>query len=130
MTIRDAHDARVDEAVKAIAMLMADQEKYNWKARVEVQEEEPEELEWDPRIVGDKGVEVAGGLNGDVHMNGDTEGDGDGDRSDEGDGEEDGQSSDEEEAVDAMVVGDEAGTPASVSASISASGGIPTPGKV
>ena len=44
--IRGEHDRRVERAVRAVAML---KEKYDWKARVEVQVEEPEELEWDPR---------------------------------------------------------------------------------
>ncbi|KAF9042939.1 hypothetical protein BJ165DRAFT_1329161, partial [Panaeolus papilionaceus] len=44
--IRDAHDRRVDRAVRAVAML---REKFDWKQRVEVEVEEPEELEWDPR---------------------------------------------------------------------------------
>ncbi|KAF8066766.1 hypothetical protein FPV67DRAFT_1370634, partial [Lyophyllum atratum] len=45
--IRDAHDRRVDRAVRAVLML---REKYEWRARVEVEVEEPEELEWDPRV--------------------------------------------------------------------------------
>jgi len=108
-TIRDAHDARVDRAIRAVTML---RDKYDWKTRVEVEIEEPEELEWDPRssaLNGDVG-EADG--DGDVDMNeGGTE---DGDREGEGAG----QSSDEEDAVDAMVVGD-GGTPRSVSASTS-----------
>jgi hypothetical protein len=44
--IRDAHDHLVDRAVKAVALL---RDKYEWKARVEVEVEEPEELDWDPR---------------------------------------------------------------------------------
>ncbi|KAF8901213.1 hypothetical protein CPB84DRAFT_986588 [Gymnopilus junonius] len=45
--IRGEHDRRVERAVRAVTML---KEKYDWKARVEVQEEEPEELAWDPRL--------------------------------------------------------------------------------
>ncbi|PPR00701.1 hypothetical protein CVT24_000988 [Panaeolus cyanescens] len=45
--IRDAHDRRVDRAVRAVAML---REKFDWKQRVEVEVEEPEELDWDPRF--------------------------------------------------------------------------------
>ncbi|KAF9465898.1 hypothetical protein BDZ94DRAFT_275619 [Collybia nuda] len=44
--IRSAHDRRIERAVRAVAML---KEKFDWKQRVEVEVEEPEELEWDPR---------------------------------------------------------------------------------
>ncbi|KZT06685.1 uncharacterized protein LAESUDRAFT_148257 [Laetiporus sulphureus 93-53] len=44
--IRAEHDSRVDRAVRAVAML---REKYDWKVRVAVDQEEPEELEWEPR---------------------------------------------------------------------------------
>ena len=47
--IRAEHDERVDRAVRAVAML---REKYDWKARVEVDQEEPEEIEWEARGVG------------------------------------------------------------------------------
>lgn len=46
---RVEHDLRVERAVRAVTML---REKYDWKARVEVDQEEPEELEWDPRFQG------------------------------------------------------------------------------
>ena len=45
--IKLEHDERVDRAIKAVTML---REKYDWKARVMVEQEEPEELDWDPRI--------------------------------------------------------------------------------
>ncbi|KAF8955042.1 hypothetical protein BDZ97DRAFT_1635017, partial [Flammula alnicola] len=45
--IRDAHDRRVERAVRAVTML---REKFDWKQRVEVEVEEPEELDWDPRL--------------------------------------------------------------------------------
>ncbi|KXN82952.1 hypothetical protein AN958_02035 [Leucoagaricus sp. SymC.cos] len=45
--IRAAHDSRVDRAVRAVTML---RERYDWKQRVAVEVEEPEELDWDPRI--------------------------------------------------------------------------------
>lgn len=45
--IRAAHDARAERAIRAVAML---REKYDWHARVEVEIEEPEELNWDPRF--------------------------------------------------------------------------------
>ncbi|KAL6302872.1 hypothetical protein BKA93DRAFT_694471, partial [Sparassis latifolia] len=45
--IRVEHDLRVERAVRAVAML---REKYDWKARVAVDQEEPEELQWDPRL--------------------------------------------------------------------------------
>lgn len=45
--IREAHDRRVDRAVRAVTML---RERFDWKQRVEVEVEEPEELDWDPRL--------------------------------------------------------------------------------
>lgn len=45
--IREAHDRRVERAVRAVTML---RERFDWRARVEVEVEEPEELEWDPRV--------------------------------------------------------------------------------
>ena len=45
--IKLEHDERVDRAMKAVTML---REKYDWKVRVMVEQEEPEELDWDPRI--------------------------------------------------------------------------------
>ena len=45
--IRGAHDRRADRAVRAVTML---REKFDWKQRVEVEVEEPEELDWDPRL--------------------------------------------------------------------------------
>ncbi len=47
--IRAEHDARVERATRAVTML---RDKYDWKARVEVEQEEPEELDWDPRLPG------------------------------------------------------------------------------
>ncbi|KAI0794925.1 hypothetical protein C8Q75DRAFT_748058 [Abortiporus biennis] len=47
--IRVEHDLRMERAIRAVTML---REKYDWKARVEVDQEEPEELEWDPRLQG------------------------------------------------------------------------------
>ncbi|KAI0699745.1 hypothetical protein C8T65DRAFT_297606 [Cerioporus squamosus] len=47
--IRAEHDARVERATRAVTML---RDKYDWKARVAVEQEEPEELEWDPRLPG------------------------------------------------------------------------------
>ncbi|KAI8973108.1 hypothetical protein BD414DRAFT_499164 [Trametes punicea] len=44
--IRVEHDQRVERATRAVMLL---REKYDWKARVEVEQEEPEELDWDPR---------------------------------------------------------------------------------
>lgn len=45
--VRGDHDRRVARAVRAVTML---REKFDWKQRVEVEVEEPEELEWDPRL--------------------------------------------------------------------------------
>ncbi|KAI0367289.1 hypothetical protein BV20DRAFT_1054920 [Pilatotrama ljubarskyi] len=47
--IRVEHDQRVERATRAVTLL---REKYDWKARVEVEQEEPEELDWDPRNPG------------------------------------------------------------------------------
>ncbi|TFY80233.1 hypothetical protein EWM64_g3786 [Hericium alpestre] len=41
--IRDEHDRRVDRAMRAVGML---REKYEWKARVEVEVEEPEDADF------------------------------------------------------------------------------------
>ena len=84
-SIRNAHDARADRAIRAVTML---REKYEWKTRVEVEVEEPEELEWDPRRTGSAPAD-----NEDEEING-TEG---GDQS---------SGSDDEGAVGAMVGGD------------------------
>ncbi|KAF7795454.1 hypothetical protein EIP86_006615 [Pleurotus ostreatoroseus] len=61
--IKVEHDERVDRAVRAVMLL---REKYDWKARVEVDQEEPEELEWDPRLQGlrEDGENIAGGADG------------------------------------------------------------------
>ncbi|KAF8192969.1 hypothetical protein BJ912DRAFT_848737 [Pholiota molesta] len=45
--IRGAHDRRVERASRAVMML---RDKFDWKQRVEVEVEEPEELDWDPRL--------------------------------------------------------------------------------
>ena len=47
--IRVEHDLRVERAARAVQLL---RDKYDWKARVEVDQEEPEELDWDPRFPG------------------------------------------------------------------------------
>lgn len=46
--IRVEHDLRWERAKRAVDIL---RDKYDWKARVEVEQEEPEELEWDPRLL-------------------------------------------------------------------------------
>ena len=51
--IRVEHDLRVERATRAVTML---REKYDWKARVEVDQEEPEELDWDPRFPSGSGA--------------------------------------------------------------------------
>lgn len=45
--IKDEHDRRVERAVRAVTML---RDKFDWKQRVIVEVEEPEELDWDPRM--------------------------------------------------------------------------------
>ncbi|TFY52623.1 hypothetical protein EVG20_g10476 [Dentipellis fragilis] len=61
--IRDEHDRRVDRAVRAVGML---REKYEWRARVEVEVEEPEELDFDEDsfMGGPDGMDVVGEQNG------------------------------------------------------------------
>lgn len=90
--IRDAHDHRVERAVRAVVML---RDKFDWKQRVEVEEPEPEELEWDPRVhqqnAHAENQEIA-----DVE----------------------GQSSDEEEVVEGELAGDDGQTPAATPADV------------
>ncbi|TBU40604.1 hypothetical protein BD309DRAFT_869953, partial [Dichomitus squalens] len=45
--IRAEHDERVDRATRAVMLL---RDKYDWKARVAVEQEEPEELDWNPGL--------------------------------------------------------------------------------
>ncbi|PFH47570.1 hypothetical protein AMATHDRAFT_67546 [Amanita thiersii Skay4041] len=45
--IRMAHDKRAERGVRAVLML---RDRYDWKQRVQVEVEEPEELSWDPRL--------------------------------------------------------------------------------
>ncbi|KAG6373055.1 hypothetical protein JVT61DRAFT_1810 [Boletus reticuloceps] len=87
--IRDTHDRRVERAVRAVLML---RDKFDWKQRVEVEEPEPEELEWDPRVR----QQTAPVENQDVLEMADVEG----------------QSSDEEEVVEGELAGDDGQTPA------------------
>lgn len=47
--IRVEHDLRVERATRAVILL---RDKYEWKSRVVVDQEEPEELDWDPRYPG------------------------------------------------------------------------------
>lgn len=93
--IRDAHDRRVERAVRAVLML---RDKFDWKQRVEVEEPEPEELEWDPRVR-QHNVHVE---NQDVTEMADVEG----------------QSSDEEEVVEGELAGDDGQTPVATPADI------------
>ncbi|KAH0828655.1 hypothetical protein J3R83DRAFT_3017 [Lanmaoa asiatica] len=86
--IRDAHDHRVERAVRAVLML---RDKFDWKQRVEVEEPEPEELEWDPRMR----QRNAHAENQHVPEIADVEG----------------QSSDEEEVVEGELAGDDGQTP-------------------
>ncbi|KAG7440447.1 uncharacterized protein BT62DRAFT_583745 [Guyanagaster necrorhizus] len=61
--IRAAHDARVDRAVRAVTML---RDKFDWKQRVEVEVEEPEELDWDPRFQSGPGGDGMGPMDVDM----------------------------------------------------------------
>lgn len=102
--IRSAHDRRVDRAVRAVAML---KEKFDWKQRVEVEVEEPEELEWDPRMRMQQTAmeDVQGGGDDEADDPHDSNGEGDGGEDRDGDvGMEspDGGSSDEDE-VEGLV---------------------------
>lgn len=109
--IRDEHDRRVERAVRAVTML---RDKFDWKQRVEVEVEEPEELDWDPRIGTQAAMQVDNGVDGGAD-DGDRDEDVGMDSPDaEGDG---GQSSDEDEVegelVDAAGGGTEPTTPIS-----------------
>lgn len=91
--IRNAHDHRVERAVRAVMML---RDKFEWKQRVEVEVEEPEELEWDPRI-GHEDVQMSNEIEATVTPdNGELE---------------EGQSSDEEDIVEGELTGNDAPTP-------------------
>jgi hypothetical protein len=90
--IRDAHDHRVERAVRAVVML---RDKFDWKQRVEVEEPEPEELEWDPRAR-EQNAHVENQEMADVE----------------------GQSSDEEEVVEGELAGDDGQTPAATPADV------------
>lgn len=76
--IRGAHDRRVERAVRAVMML---REKFDWKQRVVVEVEEPEELDWDPRLgprasVNTEGTEgISGAHMDDAGMESDSEDD-------------------------------------------------------
>lgn len=86
--IRGAHDHRVERAVRAVLML---RDKFDWKQRVEVEEPEPEDLEWDPRVR-QEGAHVENQIAPEMA---DVEG----------------QSSDEEEVVEGELAGDDGQTP-------------------
>jgi hypothetical protein len=103
--IRSAHDRRVDRAVRAVMML---REKFDWKQRVEVEVEEPEELEWDPRMrqiqeqLGGDEVEM-GGVDDEILGNADQGGNGIDADGDAGMESPDRESSDEGEEVQALM---------------------------
>ena len=71
--IKLEHDDRVDRAVKAVTML---REKYDWKLRVMVEQEEPEELDWDPRIQRQTMARMEEALSSDSESSGPSAGDG------------------------------------------------------
>jgi hypothetical protein len=105
--IRGAHDRRVERAVRAVIML---REKFDWKQRVEVEVEEPEELDWDPRARRDQaGSEEAGdavvneGTRLDVTMGSGSE--------DEDDEDKTGSSDEDEVNVEGVLVNGDAITP-------------------
>lgn len=88
--IRQEHDERVGRAVLAIKQL---KETFDWKLRVEVEQAEPEELDWDPRAVGE------GGIGRDVEMGVEDEGRAEADK-------ESNDSDDEEELEEVLGNGD------------------------
>ena len=107
--IRDEHDKRVERAVRAVAML---RDKFDWKQRVEVEVEEPEELEWDPRIAERVDIDMQEGEEHGIDVDAEGEGEPGGDSPG-------GQSSDEDdvELVEhAVRGGSEPTTPAMPSA--------------
>ncbi|KAL0064550.1 hypothetical protein AAF712_008495 [Marasmius tenuissimus] len=59
--IRGDHDRRAERAIRAVALL---RDKFEWKARVAVEMEEPEELDWDPRVASSGGRPSAPGNSG------------------------------------------------------------------
>jgi hypothetical protein len=71
--IKLEHDDRVERAVKAVTML---REKYDWKLRVIVEQEEPEELDWDPRIQRQTMTRMGEALSSDSESSGPSAGDG------------------------------------------------------
>jgi hypothetical protein len=95
--IRDAHDRRVERAVRAVTML---REKFDWKQRVAVEIEEPEELDWDPRLgrAGSIGTPSHEGNDDEVMMEGGRDEDEDGSSDDDQD-----QANIEGELVNAAV---------------------------
>lgn len=90
--IREAHDHRTERAVRAVLML---RDKYEWKQRVAVEVEEPDELQWDPRMA-QQATDVINGA--EVEQDADIDAD-------------EGQSSDEEEVVEGELTGDDGQTP-------------------
>ncbi|TFK37129.1 hypothetical protein BDQ12DRAFT_685836 [Crucibulum laeve] len=104
--IRDAHDRRVERAVRAVTML---REKFEWKQRVEVEVEEPEELEWDPRLGKRDGGEAfpdvgAGVLGEDVDVGMESGDQGEGDEKEESSDEKGGSSDEDEVNVEGELV--------------------------
>jgi hypothetical protein len=69
--IRAAHDGRAERAVRALAML---RERFDFKARLQVDQEEPEELDWDPRLGMGAGPSHDSGAGEDENMHEDEEG--------------------------------------------------------
>ncbi|KAG6336222.1 hypothetical protein ID866_2873 [Astraeus odoratus] len=90
--IRDAHDRRVDRAVRAVLLL---RDKYEWKQRVAVEVEEPEELGWDPRQR-QQNVAIVNDVQGEADVDIDPD---------------DGQSSDEEEVIEGELARPDDQTP-------------------
>ncbi|KAF8632662.1 hypothetical protein AX17_004795 [Amanita inopinata Kibby_2008] len=78
--IRAGHDKRAERAVRAVLLL---RDKFDWKQRVEVEVEEPEELPWDPRL-GPRPMNEDGIMENGENENGNTP-DGEGESSDDED---------------------------------------------
>jgi len=96
--IRGAHDRLVDRAVRAVALL---RDKYDWKTRIEMEPEEPDELDLESRFGVHLHLNTMGG-GGDAMDEDDLEDDDD----DEG-----GSSDEDEERVEDLMGQTDAATP-------------------
>jgi hypothetical protein len=116
--VRVAHDARAERAARAVTML---RDKYDWHARVAVEVEEPEELDWDPRAMarshGAEDVEMGDAGEASTEEEDDDDGD-DGDDGDEREEREEGAAVGSDDGSEEIVIGSAtgSGTPAGTQA--------------